>query len=209
LLIEIKEQGRNGMAEKSEAELLREAYRAEYAVVGSVWQSLQRERFFLVGIFVTTVGLLFGMFATSIRSSAANQSQTDTFMRTIPIIVLTLTIFVWLADRALQRAQKVTRARGAELERLLGLKFGLFTQMYQWKMQRLGNTELREMVALVIIFACAMAFIWMWKYREIDSAPTPVSAKETCSCNYTILLRPWTCSRNQSTIPNGKEKCHE
>jgi hypothetical protein len=75
------------MAAKSEGEQKREAYRAEYAVVGSVWQSLQRERFFLVGVFVTTAGVLFGIFSTGTRSVgvSADDAIAATLARNTPL----------------------------------------------------------------------------------------------------------------------------
>ncbi|MEN9413447.1 MAG: hypothetical protein RLZZ342_534 [Candidatus Parcubacteria bacterium] len=173
------------MAEKSGSELVREAYRTEYAVVGSVWQSLQRERFFLAGIFVTTIGVLFGVFSASTRLLVVTEKHwtSDAFLRAIPIVVFLLTVFVWLSDRALQRAQQVTRSRGAELERLLGLERGLFTQMYHWRMFRVGVVELREMLALIILLGCVVTYVWMWSYATTSpNVPTPATiftGKET------------------------------
>jgi ABC-type Fe3+-siderophore transport system permease subunit len=107
-----------------------------------------------------------------------------------------LTIFVLLADRALQRAQQVTRGRGAELERLLGLERGLFTQMYQWRMQRLGNMEIREVIAFVIMLICAIAYMWTW-WRNDNMVHKP---------SFTAPSPSWICSYNKVSFLAGKEQ---
>lgn len=164
----------------------------------------------MVGVFVTTLGVLFGVFSAGARfvGTPEENETTAILTRIIPLVALSLDVFVWMADVALQNAQKVTRSRGAELERLLGLERGLFTQMFHWRMQRWRNVDLREIVALLIAIACVGGYIWTWQYDKPRTEPlqpraVPVRILHQSTCQ--MVPSVWTYIDRRDKILRGKE----
>lgn len=154
-----------------------DAYRTEYSIVATTWQSFQRERLLLAGTALATATVLAGAYRAGIGlvGSLEENRTMAVFVPLVPITGIMLVILAWTADITLQRAQRTAWARGAELERLLGIERGFFFRLHSWRMPYVLGVSLRELVVLGALAVCVVAY---WLPQSPQRPPETVIPKQ-------------------------------
>lgn len=201
------------MTADEEEKARREAYRTEYGVVANTWQSFQRERLLLAGTLLTTGAILAGAFVAGVRvlGTLDEGRSMAVFVPLVPLLGGILTAFVWLTDVWLQWAQQIARQRAAELEILLGLQNGFFTQMHVWQMPRIFSFSPRTIIGIALLAVCALGYLYVYPTRTRTETIIPrqdirgdLEKSRACNCNCSCVY-PFTPRPFQGTVPDRKE----